>query len=58
MRIHPAHLIGFVILLFCAFVILREFVCWYFKINKAIQLLEKIANQQKVSTSSLAPKVN
>lgn len=38
------------------FLLLREFWCWYFKINKVVSLLEQIANntaeQKSISTGN------
>jgi hypothetical protein len=41
------------ILLACGFVFVlllcsRELVCWYFKINQTVRLLEKIAGVEKI----------
>ena len=32
------------VILICLFLVLREFYCWYFKLNKIVDVLEK--NQQ------------
>ena len=37
-------LIIYVIVVILVFLLLREFWCWYFKINKVVSLLEKIVN--------------
>lgn len=39
---------GFIILIIVVliFILIREFVCWYFKINVIVKLLEKIANDK------------
>ena len=39
-----------IIILVIVFLICREIVCWYYKINKAISLLEKIADNTKKET--------
>ena len=44
---HEQILNTFLILMICLFVfaIIRELICWYFKINKRVELQEKILNE-------------
>ena len=35
------------VILICLFLVLREFYCWYFKLNKIVDVLEKNQEIQK-----------
>jgi heme exporter protein D len=37
------------------FILIREFVCWYFKINQRIAILKKIERNSRPMKSSLTP---
>ncbi len=38
----PSHLAIFLVILLAFFLLIREFWCWYFKLNKIVRLLESI----------------
>ena len=44
-----------VIIVIALFLVLREFWCWYFKINRVIKLLEKIEENTRTTKPKEAP---
>ncbi len=58
--INPWDVIMWVALAVCLFIILREFFCWYWKINKIVSSLEDIKGILKTTNgllSSMQPKL-
>ncbi len=45
--------IAWIVIAICLFIILREFFCWYWKINKIVNLLEEIGDISKVTNTLL-----
>jgi hypothetical protein len=45
------------VILICLFLVLREFYCWYFKLNKIVDVLEKNQQIQK-ETNKLLEELN
>jgi hypothetical protein len=41
-----------VVIIIGLFILLREFVCWYFKINEIVELLKKLADGNPVELHS------
>jgi len=41
------------VILICLFLVLREFYCWYFKLNKIVDVLEKNQQIQKETNKLL-----
>jgi len=41
------------VILICLFLVLREFYCWYFKLNKIVDVLEKNQEIQKETNKLL-----
>ena len=41
------------VILICLFLVLREFYCWYFKLNKIVDVLEKNQKIQKETNKLL-----
>ncbi len=44
--------IGFLVVLVLFFLLGREIICWYFKINKRVYLLEEILDELKQKNNS------
>ncbi len=49
-------LIGLAVI-FVVFLICRELVCWYWKVNRQVELLEKIHEQLKTNKSENVPPI-
>ena len=42
-------ILGFIVLTLFVFILIREVICWYFKVNEGIKLQEEmISNQQEI----------
>ncbi|MCL4400070.1 hypothetical protein M1506_02210 [Patescibacteria group bacterium] len=52
--INPWDVIMWVALVVCLFIILREFFCWYWKINKIVSSLEDIKGILKTTNGILS----
>ncbi len=52
---NPAALITVLCISILVFIICRELVCWYWKLNRIVELLEQIASQKGNEKIVIAP---
>ena len=50
----PAQVVLWVFISFAFFLIIREFVCWYLKINVRVRLMEEILSELKKQNNSVS----
>ena len=50
----PAQVVLWVFISFTFFLIIREFVCWYLKINVRVRLMEEILSELKKQNNSVS----
>jgi len=58
MRIGTGEIIVLMVIVICVFLLCREITCWYFKINKRIELQEKTNTLLESIAASLEKKDN